>query len=164
MHALTLDATDCRILAVLQEDGRISNLDLAERIALSPSACLRRMRLLEEQGVIEHYRASLSHERLGFELEAFVQVSLRNDDPQWHTQFSAALTEWPEVVGAFVVTGETRYVLRVLAHDLRHYADFVLARLYQAPGVADVRSNIVLQRLKAECGVPVEHAAVFRNP
>lgn len=155
MHAITLDATDCRILAVLQEEGRISNLDLAERISLSPSACLRRMRLLEEQGVIEHYRACLSREKLGFELEAFVQVSMRNEENQWHERFAEALREWPEVVGAFVVTGESHYLLRVLAHNLKHYSDFVLNRLYKAPGVMDIRSNIVLQTLKDEAGAPV---------
>ncbi|ABX14416.1 MULTISPECIES: Lrp/AsnC family transcriptional regulator [Burkholderia] len=155
MHAITLDATDCRILAVLQEEGRISNLDLAERISLSPSACLRRMRLLEEQGVIERYRACLSREKLGFELEAFVQVSMRNEENQWHERFAEALREWPEVVGAFVVTGESHYLLRVLAHNLKHYSDFVLNRLYKAPGVMDIRSNIVLQTLKDEAGAPV---------
>ncbi|AJY13266.1 Lrp/AsnC family transcriptional regulator [Burkholderia dolosa] len=155
MHAITLDATDCRILAVLQEEGRISNLDLAERISLSPSACLRRMRLLEEQGVIEHYRACLSREKLGFELEAFVQVSMRNEENQWHERFAEALREWPEVIGAFVVTGESHYLLRVLAHNLKHYSDFVLNRLYKAPGVMDIRSNIVLQTLKDEAGAPV---------
>ncbi|WP_322063921.1 Lrp/AsnC family transcriptional regulator [Burkholderia cenocepacia] len=155
MHAITLDATDCRILAVLQGEGRISNLDLAERISLSPSACLRRMRLLEEQGVIEHYRACLSREKLGFELEAFVQVSMRNEENQWHERFAEALREWPEVVGAFVVTGESHYLLRVLAHNLKHYSDFVLNRLYKAPGVMDIRSNIVLQTLKDEAGAPV---------
>ncbi|WP_325095032.1 Lrp/AsnC family transcriptional regulator [Burkholderia contaminans] len=155
MHAITLDATDCRILAVLQEEGRISNLDLAERISLSPSACLRRMRLLEEQGVIEHYRACLSREKLGFELEAFVQVSMRNEENQWHERFAEALREWPEVVGAFVVTGESHYLLRVLAHNLKHYSDFVLNRLYKAPGVMDIRSNIALQTLKDEAGAPV---------
>ena len=159
MHAITLDATDCRILAVLQEEGRISNLDLAERISLSPSACLRRMRLLEEQGVIEHYRACLSREKLGFELEAFVQVSMRNEENQWHERFAEALREWPEVVGAFVVTGESHYLLRVLAHNLKHYSDFVLNRLYKAPGVMDIRSNIVLQTLKEDSGVPVELVA-----
>lgn len=155
MHAITLDATDCRILAVLQEEGRISNLDLAERISLSPSACLRRMRLLEEQGVIERYRACLSREKLGFELEAFLQVSMRNEENQWHERFAEALREWPEVVGAFVVTGESHYLLRVLAHNLKHYSDFVLNRLYKAPGVMDIRSNIVLQTLKDEAGAPV---------
>ncbi|WP_322010063.1 Lrp/AsnC family transcriptional regulator [Paraburkholderia sp. J12] len=156
MNAISLDATDCRILAVLQNEGRISNLDLAERISLSPSACLRRLRLLEEQGVVERYRASLNREILGFEMEAFVQVSMRNDQESWHERFVAALRDWPEVVGAYVVTGETHYLLRVLAHNLKHYSDFVLNKLYKAPGVMDIRSNIVLTTLKIEAGVPVD--------
>ena len=155
MNAISLDATDCRILAVLQNEGRISNLDLAERISLSPSACLRRLRLLEEQGVVEHYRACLNREILGFEMEAFVQVSLRNDEQDWHERFAAALRGWPEVTGAYVVTGDTQYMLRLLAHDLKHFSDFVLNRLHKAPGVMDVRSLIVLQTLKAETGVPI---------
>ncbi|CAG9261012.1 Lrp/AsnC family transcriptional regulator [Paraburkholderia unamae] len=156
MNAISLDATDCRILAVLQNEGRISNLDLAERISLSPSACLRRLRLLEDQGVVERYRASLNREILGFEMEAFVQVSMRNDQESWHERFVSALRDWPEVVGAYVVTGETHYLLRVLAHNLKHYSDFVLNKLYKAPGVMDIRSNIVLTTLKAEAGVPVD--------
>jgi DNA-binding Lrp family transcriptional regulator len=155
MNAVSLDATDCRILNVLQNEGRISNLDLAERISLSPSACLRRLRLLEEQGVIERYRACLNREALGLELEAFVQVSMRNDQENWHERFATAVREWPEVVAAFVVTGESHYLLRVLAHSLKHYSDFVLSKLYKAPGVMDIRSNIVLQTLKEDSGVPV---------
>jgi Lrp/AsnC family transcriptional regulator, leucine-responsive regulatory protein len=155
MNAISLDATDCRILSVLQNEGRISNLDLADRISLSPSACLRRLRLLEEQGVIERYRACLNREALGFELEAFVQVSMRNDQENWHERFAAAAREWPEVVGAFVVTGESHYLLHVLAQSLKHYSDFVLTKLYKAPGVMDIRSNIVLQTLKEDSGVPV---------
>ncbi len=160
MQGISLDATDCRILSVLQEEGRISNLDLAERITLSPSACLRRMRLLEEQGVIERYRAHLSREKLGFELEAFVQVSMRNDQAQWHEQFAAALQQWPEVIGVFIVTGESHYLLRVLARDLKHYTDFVLNRLYKTPGVMDIRSNILLQTLKDEVGAPITLAHI----
>ncbi|WP_322042664.1 Lrp/AsnC family transcriptional regulator [Paraburkholderia sp. J67] len=164
MNAISLDATDCRILAVLQNEGRISNLDLAERISLSPSACLRRLRLLEEQGVVERYRASLNREILGFEMEAFVQVSMRNDQESWHERFVTALRDWPEVVGAYVVTGETHYLLRVLAHNLKHYSDFVLNKLYKAPGVMDIRSNIVLTTLKAEAGVPVDLIAQRGEP
>lgn len=156
MTAVSLDVTDCRILAVLQNEGRISNLDLAERISLSPSACLRRLRLLEEQGVVDHYRACLNREMLGFEMEAFVQVSMRNDEPNQQEQFAAALRDWPEVVGAYVVTGDTHYMLRVLAHNLKHYSDFVLTKLYKTRGVTDVHSLIVLQTLKPETGVPVE--------
>lgn len=71
------------------------------------------------------------------------------------TKFAAAVREWPEVVGAFVVTGDTHYVLRVLAHNLKHYSDFILSKLYKAPGVIDIRSNIVLQTMKDDAGVPV---------
>jgi len=156
MTAISLDATDCRILSVLQKEGRISNLDLAERISLSPSACLRRLRLLEEQGVVERYRACLNREMLGFEMEAFVQVSMRNDEPDWHDRFAAALRDWPEVTGAYVVTGDTHFLLRVVAHNLKHYSDFVLEKLYKTPGVTDVHSIIVLQTLKAETGVPID--------
>jgi DNA-binding Lrp family transcriptional regulator len=113
------------------------------------------MRLLEEEGVIASYRACLDRERLGVELEAFVHVSMRNDQENWHEKFAAAVREWPEVVGAFVVTGDTHYVLRVLAHNLKHYSDFILSKLYKAPGVIDIRSNIVLQTMKDEAGVPV---------
>ena len=155
MNAISLDATDCRILSVLQNEGRISNLDLADRISLSPSACLRRLRLLEEQGVIERYRACLNREALGFELEAFVQVSMRNDQENWHERFAQAVRTWPEVVGAFVITGESHYLLHVLAHNLKNYSEFVLSKLYKAPGVMDIRSNIVLQTLKEDSGVPV---------
>lgn len=156
MQSISLDALDCKILSLLQANGRISNLELAEHIALSPSACLRRLRLLEEQGVIARYQACLSHEKLGFELEAFVHVSLRHDLESWHEKFARTIQEWPEVVGAFVVTGESHYVLRVLTPSLKHYSDFVLQRLYKAPGVMDIRSNIVLQKLKDEIGVPAE--------
>ena len=146
-------------MALLQEEGRISNLELAERIALSPSACLRRVKMLEEQGIVERYRACLNRELLGFEMEAFVQVSMRNDHENWHEQFAEAMRAWPEVISAYVVTGDSHYMLRVLAHNLKHYSDFVLTRLYKAPGVMEIRSNIVLQILKDGPGVPAELVA-----
>lgn len=80
---------------------------------------------------------------------------MRNDQENWHERFATAVREWPEVVAAFVVTGESHYLLRVLAHSLKHYSDFVLSKLYKAPGVMDIRSNIVLQTLKEDSGVPV---------
>jgi DNA-binding Lrp family transcriptional regulator len=80
---------------------------------------------------------------------------MRNEQENWHERFAEAVRDWPEVIGAFVVTGETHYLLHVLAHHLKHYSDFVLTRLYKAPGVLDIRSNIVLQTLKEDSGVPV---------
>lgn len=154
MNALSLDATDIRILDVLQTNGRISNLELADRVALSASACLRRVRLLEEQGVVAQYRAYLSAERLGFELEAFVHVSMRNDQSNWHEKFVQTISAWPEVVGVYVITGDSHYMLRVLTSNLKHYSSFIINNLYKAPGVMDIRSNIVLQTVKETPGVP----------
>jgi Lrp/AsnC family transcriptional regulator, leucine-responsive regulatory protein len=145
---MKLDVTDLKILKLLQADGRISNLDLAEKVFLSPSSCLRRVRLLEENGVISRYSAVLDPTALGLEVDAFVQVTLRRDVQHWHENFSAALQAWPEVVGTYIITGDANYLLRVRARSLKHYSTFVLERLYKTDGVLDIRSNIVLQTIK----------------
>jgi DNA-binding Lrp family transcriptional regulator len=145
---MKLDATDLKILIYLQEDGRISNLELAEKVFLSPSSCLRRVRMLEEGGVVSRYSAILDPNALGLELEAFVQVTMRRDVEHWHESFTAALRDWPEVIGSYIITGEANYLLRVRARNLKHYSSFVLDRLYKTAGVLDIRSNIVLETLK----------------
>lgn len=142
------DAIDFKLLQSLQEDGRISNLELAERVFLSPSACLRRVRQLEEKGVIARYAALLDPSRVGLEVDAFVQVTMRRDVEQWHENFSAAVQTWPEVSGAYIITGEANYLLRVRARSLKHFSAFVLDKLYKTKGVLDIRSNIVLQNIK----------------
>lgn len=146
---MNLDPIDLRILNCLQENGRISNQDLADRVALSPSACLRRMRLLEEGGIIGGYRAWFDAERLGLELEAIVQVSMRHDVEGWHDTFNTTVQSWPEVLSAYVITGDSNYILRVQARNLKHYSDFIVNRLYRTPGVMDIRSNIILQTIKS---------------
>ena len=145
---MILDSTDLRILHVLQQDGRISNHELAEKVALSPSACLRRLRLLETEGFISGYRAVLNAERLGIELEAIVHVSLRQDVDDWHETFIKKVQQWPEVVTAYVVTGASNYVLRVQARNLKHFSDFIVNHLNRTSGVTDIRSEIVLQKIK----------------
>jgi Lrp/AsnC family transcriptional regulator, leucine-responsive regulatory protein len=153
---MKIDATDLKILALLQEDGRISNLDLAERIFLSPSSCLRRVRLLEESGMISRYSAVLDPVMLGLEVDAFVQVTMRRDVEHWHENFTAALRSWPEVVGSYIITGEANYLLRVRARDLKHFSSFILEKLYKTDGVLDIRSNIVLQTLKDTQAIAIE--------
>lgn len=155
MQTSGLDITDLRILACLRNDGRISNQDLAERVSLSPSACLRRLRLLEQRGVIGGYRAWFSGEAMGVEVEAIVHVSMRQDTPDWHERFFDALAEWPEVKAAYVVTGESNYVLHVQAGDLKHYSAFIVDELYRAAGVMNIRSNLVLRKVK-EGGSPLD--------
>jgi Lrp/AsnC family leucine-responsive transcriptional regulator len=145
---MQLDATDLKILQYLQADGRISNQELADKVFLSPSSCLRRVRILEESGVIKHYSAVLDTTVLGLEVDAFVQVTMRRDVEKWHENFTLALQSWPEVVGSYIITGDANYLLRVRARNLKHYSSFVLERLYKATGVLDIRSNIVLQTLK----------------
>ncbi|WP_095107758.1 Lrp/AsnC family transcriptional regulator [Pseudomonas sp. Irchel 3E20] len=145
---MTLDSTDLRILHFLQQDGRISNQELAEKVALSPSACLRRLRLLESEGIITGYRAVLNAERLGIELEAIVHVSLRQDVADWHETFIKKVHSWPEVVTAYVITGASNYVLRVQARNLKHFSDFIVNHLNRTAGVTDIRSEIVLQKIK----------------
>jgi len=149
---MKLDLVDINILRTLQQDGRISNARLAELVFLSPSACLRRVGLLEQAGSIQGYTARLDAELLGLDVEACVIITMRRDTDQWHEQFVAALPQWEEVVGSFVVTGEANYMLRVRARNLKHYSDFVMNKLYKVPGVLDIRSHMVLRNL-GESGV-----------
>ena len=152
---MKLDAIDLRILSTLQQDGRISNLELAETVFLSPSSCLRRVRMLEEAGMISRYSAVLDATALGLEVDAFVQVTMRRDVEGWHENFAAALQAWPEVVGSYIITGDANYLLRVRARNLKQYSAFVLEKLYKTPGVLDIRSNIVMQTLKDTNAVDV---------
>lgn len=153
---IALDAIDHRILALLQTDGRISNQALADQVALSPSACLRRVRLLEEAGVIAGYRATLDAQVLGLDVEAMVQVSMRQEVEGWHESFMAAVQRWPQVVGAWIVTGECNYVLRVRAKSLQDYSQFAIEHLHKERGVKEIRSHIVMQCIKhGETSVPL---------
>ncbi len=145
---MQLDATDLKILQQLQTDGRISNQELADKVFLSPSSCLRRVRALEDAGIIHHYCAVIDATKVGIEVEAFVQVTMRRDVEDWHENFSRALQQWPEVVATYIITGDANYLLKVRARNLKHYSGFVLERLYKTAGVLDIRSNIVLQTLK----------------
>ncbi|WDD92975.1 Lrp/AsnC family transcriptional regulator [Burkholderia sp. FERM BP-3421] len=150
---MSLDRTDLRILSQLENDGRISNQDLANAVALSPSACLRRVKLLEEQGIIDGYRCVISPKSIGVEFEALVHVSMRPDADDWHDKFVQALQEWPEVVSAQVVTGASNYVLTVRTRSLEHFSDFVMNRLHRATGVMLINSSIVLATLKRDGSV-----------
>jgi len=146
---MALDRTDLKILKELGRDGRISNQDLAALVALSPSSCLRRVRMLEEAGIISGYRCELDPQRLGLEVQALVQVSMRQDVDQWHEKFVEAVLSWPEVIEATIVTGQANYTLTVRTRDLGHYSDFIINRLYKAPGVMSINSNMVLGTIKS---------------
>ena len=156
---MTLDRTDRRILEQLQADGRLSNQELAERVLLSPSPCLRRVRALERSGVIQRYAAMLDPLRVGLELLAYVSVKLEKRGKMPVDQFTRAVQSWPEVIACFSMTGDMDYLMRVQVENLAHYSRFIMDKLLKQPGVIDIRSNFVLERVKETSALPLEHLA-----
>ena len=150
-----LDATDRRILRALRRDGRLTIVALSEEVGLSPTPCQRRLRRLEEEGVIAGYTAVLDHARLGLPLQAFVLVALDSHAEDVVARFQAALSGRPEVLAAYSMSGEMDYLLHVVAADFEAYADFALKALLRMPGVKETRSSFVLQALKPPGGAPL---------
>ncbi len=159
MPSATLDRTDRRILDLLQRDGRLTNVELATKVALSPSPCLRRVRALEEGGVIRDYVALVDPARVGLGLLAFANVKLEKGGAKPLNDFRAAVQGWPEVIACYAMTGDTDYLLRVHVEDLEHYSRFMMNRLLKQPGVIDVKSNFVLERIKDTTALPLGHLA-----
>lgn len=152
---MKLDRTDRAILEILQKEGRISNLELAARVNLSPAPCLRRVRALEEAGVIRQYVALLDPRKAGLGLLAYVTVKLEKKGKMPVEQFTRAVHGWEEVVACYSMTGEFDYLLRVHVEDLEHYSRFVMDKLLKQPGVLDVKSNFVLERVKDTTALPL---------
>ena len=154
--AIQLDRYDRRILEILQQDGRISNQDLAERIGLSPSPCLRRVRALEESGLITGYRALLDARRLGLTLMALVQISMDRHTPERFERFDAAVSALPEVLECLLITGrEADYQLKVVVRDMDAYHELLLNKLTRIEGVSGVQSSFVLRRVVERTSLPV---------
>ncbi|WP_024868438.1 Lrp/AsnC family transcriptional regulator [Pseudoxanthomonas suwonensis] len=149
------DRTDLRLLALLQREGRASNADLAAQVNLSPSACLRRIQRLEASGVVTGYGARLDPQALGLGLQAFVRVQLEKHGAPGIERFVAAVQDWDEVVACHALTGDMDYLLHVYVRDLEHFSRFLLDRLLNASGVADVNSSFVLRTVKASGGLPL---------
>lgn len=162
MPRIKIDKTDRKILAILQEDGRLTNQEIAERVALSPSPCLRRIRSLEEAGVIRQYVALLDADKLGLGLLAYVNVRLeKHSDAAAGTgrspraDFAASVAAWPEVVACYAMTGEMDYLLRVHVEDMEHFSHFMMETLLKHPAVLDVKSSFALQRIKDTTALPL---------
>lgn len=151
-----MDSYDCKILTVLQTDSSVSNAELANKIGLSPSPCLRRVKALEEQGVIEGYSAHVSRAALGLNVFAFVEVRLEHDNTE---KFLAAVVKTPEIVACHLMTGALDFLLQVAATDLAAYGEFVTNKLLKLPGVKDVRSSFVLKEVKRGGALPLAHLA-----
>ena len=155
--SLPLDRTDLRLLALLQTQGRTSNADLAAQINLSPSACLRRTQRLEAAGVIAGYGARLEARALGLGLQAFVRVQLKQHGPADIAHFAEGVRAWDEVVACWALSGDMDYLLQVQVQDLEHFSRFLLDRLLNATGVADVNSSFVLRTVKDPIALPLSH-------
>ncbi|UNK48287.1 Lrp/AsnC family transcriptional regulator [Lysobacter sp. S4-A87] len=155
MAAIELDRTDLLVLAELQRSGRLTNAELAERVHLSASACLRRVQRLEREGVIAGYRAEVDPDRLGLGLLAFVRVQLVRHDSEAIAAFVDFVNAWDEVVACHALTGDMDYLLQIVVQDLEHFSRFLLDRLLNQAGVADVNSSFVLRTVKAFRGMPL---------
>ncbi|WP_020505430.1 Lrp/AsnC family transcriptional regulator [Lamprocystis purpurea] len=153
---MNLDNYDRRILEALQQEGRLSNQDLADRIGLSPSPCLRRVRALEEAGIITGYRAMLDAKRLGLNLMVILSVSMDRHTPERFAGFDAAVAAMPEVLECLLITGrDADYQLKVVVRDMEHYQDLLLERITRIEGVSGVHSSFVLRRVVERTALPV---------
>jgi Lrp/AsnC family transcriptional regulator, leucine-responsive regulatory protein len=152
-HKMDLDRTDRRILQELQKNGRISVVDLADKVALSPTACQRRVKKLEESGVIARYAAILDPKALGQQIEAFIRVSIERQSKDVTEGFEEAVQKLPQVRACYVMTGELDFLLHVQCSDLQAFAEFSMKVLIGLPGVKDMRSSLVLESLKKDEGL-----------
>ncbi len=153
---MLLDKFDLHILDELQRDGRLSNLELAERVGLSPSPCLRRVRTLEQAGWIRGYVALLDARKLGLQLLALVQIGMDRHTPERFERFEAAIQQWPEVVECLLITGQSAdYQLKVIVPDLQTYQDILLNKINKIEGVAHVHSSFVLRQVIHRTALPL---------
>jgi len=153
---LTLDRIDRHILEVLQSDGRIANQDLADRVGLSPSPCLRRVKALEESGLIVGYHAVLDARKLGLTLMALVHISMDQHTPERFANFEASVSVLPEVLECLLITGQDAdYQLKVAIRDMDHYQSLLLEKITRIVGVTGVHSSFVLRKVLAKTALPV---------
>jgi Lrp/AsnC family leucine-responsive transcriptional regulator len=152
-----LDRADRRMLALLQERGRITNVDLAGAVALSPAPCLRRWQRLEEAGVIQRYAALLDPRKVGLGLIAHLEVMLDKQAEHARSTFRKAVQRWPEVLSGYALTGQWDYSLKVVAPDLDHYSRFLMEKVLALPVVVNVQSSFVLETVKDTTALPLTH-------
>ena len=153
---MKLDRYDQQILELLQQDARLNNQDLAERIGLSPSPCLRRVRALEESGLIVGYRALLDAKKMGLSLMALIHISMDRHTPERFANFEAAVRVLPEVLECLLITGQDAdYQLKVLVRDMDHYQALLLNQITRIEGVTGVHSSFVLRRVVSKTAIAV---------
>lgn len=159
----TLDDIDRRILAELQENARISNADLSRAVGLSPSPCLRRVRELEESGVIRGHVALVSPSAVGLPVSVFVQVTLERQVEKALDVFEASVLDRPEVMECYLMTGDADYLLRIVVADLAAYETFLKGYLTRVPGIASIKSSFALKQVKYRTALPLALPAPARR-
>jgi len=153
---MEIDRYDRQILAILQENGRISNQDLADRIGLSPSPCLRRVRTLEEAGVVTAYRALVNAKALGYSLMALIYISMDKHTPERFENFEKQILQIPEVLECLLVTGQDAdYQIKVIVKDMDAFQELLLNRITRIQGVTGVHSSFVLRKVVDKAAVPL---------
>jgi len=158
MPSHSLDPKDLQILDRLQRDARISNVDLAKAVNLSPSPCLARVRALEETGVIDRYVALLEASSVGLDVTVFIQVALEKQVEPMLDLFEKAVAERPEVMECYLMTGDSDYLLRVVVPDVRALERFIVDVLSRLPGVGSIKSSFALKQVKYETALPLPAA------
>ncbi len=155
MTKMTLDSFDLKIIKALQNDARQTNQALAQKVGLSPTPCLRRVRKLEKDGVIQRYKAGINRQSVGLDLTIFVNVKVERHQDEEAGNFVRTVTLWSEVISCHLVSGEMDFLLEVVAADMDSYERFVLQRLLKIKGVQDVRSNFAIRSYKTDGALPV---------
>ena len=150
-----LDTIDRKLLAELQAEGRITNVELAHRVGLTAPPCLRRVRALEEAGVIRGYHAELDPSKLGYGITVFAMVSLKSQAEGALREFEAAMRDLPEVREVHMLNGEIDFILKIVAHDLQGFQEFLTGKLTPAPNVEAVKTSLTIRTAKDEPGVPM---------
>lgn len=151
-----LDAIDWQILKELQDDGRMTNVELARRVGISAPPCLRRVRALEEAGLILGYRTLLDEKQLGYDVTAFAMVGLHSQTEADLIAFEEAVQKWPLVRESFMLSGEVDFLLKCVSPDLQAFQNFVIRELTAAPNVDSVRTALTIRRTKDEPVVPID--------
>ena len=154
---MSFDRIDRQILAHLQQDGRMTNVELAERVGLTAPPCLRRVRALEEAGVIRGYHADLDPASLGFPITVFAMVSLRSQAEHDLAAFEAHVADIPEIRECHMLNGEIDFILKIVASDLKSFQEILTTHLTPAPNVASVKTSLTIRTAKDAPGVPVDH-------
>ena len=153
---MKLDAIDLKILHELQRDGRLSNVALADRVGLSPSPCLTRVRALEKAGVIDRYVALLNPEKVSANVSVFIQITLERQSKKVLETFERKMMLIPEVMECYLMSGDSDYLLRVVVPDTIALKDFILEKLTEIPGISTIRSGFALKLVKFKTAMPVK--------